>query len=432
MNIGIVGAGVSGLVSAYELAKNKCKVTVFETLSEPGGLTGTIKIGNEHIEKYYHHIFISDVEVTNLIEELGLASKLKWVSPKSGIFINNKLYPLSTPIDLLKFKEISLTGRLLLGISILRARFIKNWRSLENINAKDWVIKNSGKSVYDKLWGPLLNSKFDESADNVSSVWLWNKFKLRGSSRGDSSGREVFGYLEGSFMVIYQKLIEEIKRMGGEIHYSSTVRKIVPKKDKSLDVITDNNTQNFDRVITTCAPEIFNSFNSALPSDYSLKLNKIKYKANICAIFELSRKLSNYYWITVAQKDNPFVLIAEHTNLVSPEPYGSHLIYLSRYIDKNNELYSLPDKEIFEIFLKSLIKMFPDLKREEIKDYHIHKADFAQPVVVKNYSTIKPDIKTPVDNLYMINMSQIYPQDRGQNYAIKLGREAAGIINKSN
>jgi len=92
--------------------------------------------------------------------------------------------------------------------------------------------------------------------------------------------------------------------------------------------------------------------NVPLPEEYSEKLSKVKYKANICMILELSEKLSDYYWVTIAEKDFPFVLLIEHTNLVADNDYKSHVVYLSRYLDKKNEFYSLTDEEIQREFVK--------------------------------------------------------------------------------
>lgn len=428
MNICVVGAGATGLVAANELVKKGCKVSVFEAENQHGGLVRTVEVGNEKLEVFYHHIFTNDVEIIKLIEELNLSSELMWLEPKNAIYINRKLYPFTSPIDLLLFKELSFIDRIRMGLLVFKAKFLKDWMELENISSRDWIIKNAGKDVYEKVWGPLLVSKFDYDADKISGTWLWNKFKLRGSTRGKNINKELLGYMKGSFGIIYDKLVERIIDAGGEIHYLSPVDRIEPQKDKTLNVHSNGKVYNFDRVIVTTSPEIFGKMNVPLPEEYSEKLSKVKYKANICMILELSEKLSDYYWVTIAEKDFPFVLLIEHTNLVADNDYKSHVVYLSRYLDKKNEFYSLTDEEIQREFVKYLKIMFPNWDESKIKRVHINRTDYAQPVIVQQYSKILPEIATPVENLYLASMAQIYPEDRGQNYSVRLGKQVANMI----
>ncbi len=198
MNICIVGAGATGLVAANELVKKGHKVSVFEEENQHGGLVNTLEVGNEKLEVFYHHIFTNDVEIIKLIEELELSSELMWLEPKNSIYINRKLYPFTSPVDLLLFKELSFIDRIRMGLLVFKAKFIKDWSQLENMSSKDWIIKNAGKNVYEKVWGPLLSSKFDYDADDISGTWIWNKFKLRGSTRGKNINKELLGYIKGT------------------------------------------------------------------------------------------------------------------------------------------------------------------------------------------------------------------------------------------
>lgn len=432
MNICIIGGGATGLTSGYELVKKGHKVTVYECESGCGGLVSTIKAGELPVERFYHHIFNSDTDLIDLIHELGLSSKLIWKEPKNGIYINERLYPFTSPLDLLLFKELSLPGRISMGLLVLKAKFLKDWKALESMSAKDWIIKNAVKDVYEKVWGPLLYSKFDADADNVSAVWIWNKFKLRGSTRGKNLSREELGYMDGSFGIVYRTLIDKIIEKGSKVVYPVRVNKILPLENKTLDVITEDGSENFDRVLVTAAPSVLKEMGLTFPSWYGNKLEGIKYKSNICMLLKLKQSLSPYYWITVAQKDAPFVLAIEHTRLIPDQRYESHLVYLSRYLDDSDELFAAGSEQIEEVFLDYLKKLFPSFDKGQISGLHISKAKFAQPVVSQNYSGVIPEFKTPVENLYLACMAQIYPEDRGQNYAVRMGRNIAEIIGKHN
>jgi len=430
LNIAIIGAGATGLTAGYELSKKGHHVTVYEAEDDVGGLASTFTAGTQLLEKLYHHIFTNDTYVTDLLQELGLISKLQWVSPKSGLYINQKLYDFSTPKDLLMFKEIPFFERIALGMLVLKSRFIKDWKSLEKITAKDWLIKNAGPNAYEKFWGPLMNSKFDLDAEQIPAVWLWNKFKLRGSTRGSNTGKEMFGYLEGSFGELYKALKTEIEKRNGKVLLSSPVERITLNKDKTIQITAPNGSASFQKVLFTLATGLLKQIMPELPASYIEKINKIKYKANICMVMGIQSSLSPYYWITIAEKESPFVLMIEHTNLMPAEPYKSGIIYLSMYLDADSSLYQYPDSKIENLFLDYLEKMFPSFNRTDILWTKIFRSDFAQPVVCPDYSNVIPEHETPVPNLYIANMSQIYPEDRGQNYSIALGRKIAELLNE--
>lgn len=430
MKIGIAGAGATGLAAAYELAKKGHEVTVLEAADYKGGLVGTIKVGDLDIERFYHHIFTSDTYVIDTIEEMGLSDKLRWISPKSGIYSAKKLFPFSTPIDLLKFNVIPFTERVRLGLLVLFARMINDWAYLEKITARDWVTKLAGKNAYNKFWGPLINSKFDTNADEIAAVWLWNKFKLRGSTRGKSTSEEMFGYLSGSFGQIYKRLTEEIEKLNGKINYSCRVSKISKAQDGTISIESSTGNYQFDKFIFTGSPGLLSMLCNEFPQDYSKKLNSIKYKGNICVLMELEESLSEYYWITVAENDAPFVLVIEHTNLISDPLYKSHVVYLSRYLDADNDVFGYDDEKLKTLFYDYMSKMFPKFKTSDVKNIQISRTKFAQPVVTLNYTEKIPSIATPVEGLYLASMAQIYPEDRGQNYSFRMGKQVAEMCDQ--
>lgn len=428
MKVCIIGAGAAGLTAAYKLAAKGFEVTVLEKEKYTGGLASTLQAGTTQLERYYHHIFTNDTEIQLLLEELGLSGLLKWATPANGIYTEGRLRPFTSPLDLLRFNVMPLAARIRTGLLVLKARSVSNWKDFENINAKDWLVKNAGAASYEKLWGPLLKSKFGSDAENVSAVWIWNKFKLRGSSRGKNINSEMLGYVTGSFGVIYETLSEKIIQAGGKIFYNEEVMRLTPLEDDGFEVAAANRTGKYDLVFSTISPSLLAGIAQGLPENYRKQLNDIRYKADVCVMLELESRLSPYYWITVAEKDSSFVIIAEHTNLFPDNRYGSHIVYLSRYLDVKDELYNKPDDEIVEIFTDTLAKMFPAWDKTSIKASHVSRAEYAQPVVTLGYSQVKPQYASPLKNLYTASMAHIYPEDRGQNYAIRSGLGAAELI----
>lgn len=430
MKIGIVGAGALGLSCAYDLINKGFDVTIIEKSDGFSGLLTSIKIKEEYIERYYHHIFTNDTEIIKLIKEVGLGEKLLWLEPSNSIYISDKIYPFTTPLDLLRFKEVSFIDRIKMGLLVLRAKNVKNWEELDDITAEDWIIKNTSESVYEKLWKPLLISKFDKDYENISATWIWNKFKLRGSSRESGVKTEKLGYLDGGFYLLYKKLVAILEEKGCKFAFSSGVNAIEEDENKKVLLKTDKNDYEFDKVVFSGAPNILKHVAKGFDDAYIKKLERIRYKGNICVMLETSEKISNCYWLTVADNKIPFVLVIEHTNLLKDDRYGEHITYLSRYIDVSDELFKKSDEEILEIFYAGLKKIFPNWNAKSVIKATVSRAPYTQPVVDLGYGNNLLKHETPFKNLILASMAQIYPEDRGQNYSIRMGRDIANRIIK--
>jgi protoporphyrinogen oxidase len=425
IDIAIVGAGLTGLAAAYRLSRH-FSVTVFEETGAPGGLASTLEVSAERLERFYHHLFANDRVFLELCRELGIIDAVEWFEPNNAVFIDNRLYPFTTPMDLLRFTPLRFVSRVRTGLLTLASGLVRDYGPYEKVTAREWLIRRAGKDSFEKIWEPLLVSKFEDDASLVSGTWIWNKLKLRGSSREKNLGREMLGYLKGGFETLISRLTYAVADAGGRILYNSRTKGIERRPDGRF--ILDGGSGVFDRVLFTASPGILAEMPSPLPSDFSGRLAALRSKANICMILELDRSLSPYYWITVAQRDIPFVLAIEHTRLVGMRKYGAHIVYLSRYLDPGNPLFTMSDDEIEERFLRGLAAVFPGFSREWIRRTTVSRARYAQPVVTKEYANIMPPVKTPVPGLYLATMSQIYPEDRGLNHAVRLGYGAADEI----
>jgi len=418
VRIGVIGAGVTGLTAA-RLLSGEHDVVVFEK-GDLGGLAGAAAFRGTSIDKFYHHIFTNDDYIIKYIDELGLGDEMIWMPAKNGLFMDAKLYPFTNPIDLILFPKVSFLGRLRMGFTVLGAKRIKDFSEMETISAKEWIIGKAGRRTYDTLWAPLLSSKFDNDADNVSGVWLWNKFKLRGSTR-KGVNKEYLGYLRGGFIALYEKMTE-----GLSLLFEAVTK--IEKNDKGILIKTDSRTELFDKVIFTGPSERLFDL-CEFPMEYGERLKSQKHKANICMTLFLSKPLSDYYWITVAEKDAPFVLVIEHTNLFDNPAYGGDkVVYLSRYLDASDPLFAASDDFVRETFLVCLKSMFPNFDERDILGVNIFRDSHAQPVVFQRHSERILPFETPVEGLFVANMGQIYPEDRGQNYAIRLGEDVASIV----
>lgn len=427
-NVIIVGAGFCGLTAALELLKQGHKVTVLDPDTVVGGLAGSFDIGadSQPLEKFYHHWFTNDEHVVSLIHELGEHEEVVVRDSHTGMYFNNSLFRLASPLDVLKFTPLPLIDRIRLGLLVFQVKRFKDWRQVEHLNVPEWLVPLCGQRVYDVVWGPLIDAKFSIYKDDVTAAWFLRKLQLRGSSRG-KGGAEQLAYYKGGFAALAERLAREVTAMGGELKLGVGAEAVVAADGRATGVRTAQGTLDADAVlITTAFPIAADLLEDALPDDEIARLRRVRYLANRCLALELDRSLSDTYWLNVNDPSFPFVGVIEHTNFEPTSSYGGrHIVYLSRYVAAEDPAYSMDKEEYVEHALPHLQRMFPDFRRDWIRAHHVWDADYAQPVTERNYSKYVPDHRTSLSNVDIYTMAQIYPEDRGTNYAVREGREAA-------
>ena len=440
MSIAIIGGGIAGLTAAYELVKRGQQVTVVEQDVQLGGQAGTFQTDGDLLERFYHHLFKSDSHIIELIREVGLESKLVWIESRTGYFHGGRIYPFVSPIDLLRFEPLGLLDRIRLGLIYLRLRKYRDWKSLESVTAKEWIARHGSQAIYDVLWGPLLRGKFAESAEEVSMTWLWGKVFLRGASRSKAMTKEQLGYIDGSFQVLIDALADRILRGGGEILAPARVDRIIIEDGRARGLKvrspagTTSGSTSFsdipcDTVIATVSSPALLGMAPELTGDYADKLRKARYQTAVCAVLQMNQPLSHTYWLNIGDRSIPFVGVIEHTNFVPAQRYGgTHIAYLTNYVSPSHPLFSKTDGELMEDYLPHLQKINPRFDKSWVRRFHVFRDTSGQPIVTTNYSSLVPDHRTPVDGLYLANTTQIYPEDRGTNYSVRLGRKIADIV----
>ncbi len=419
----VVGGGFSGLSTAYELSRRGIEVTVFEKDEDIGGLARGFTIHNATVERFYHHWFTGDTAALELVKELGAGDDLLYHDSRTGLFYQNRIYRLSTPWDLLRFNPLSFRERLRLGHFTLKVRKIRDWKYLEQITALEWLTHELGKNIVRIVWEPLLRGKFGKYADQVAAVWIWNKLKLRGSSR-DSGGKEQLIYPRGGFPAVISLLRDKIKANGGRILTSMPVTALEVHDDTVAGVHCGSKLFPADHVVlATSLPVAADLLAQHVDGATNAQLRSIPHLADICLVLELDHNLSDTYWLNVNEPGFPFVGVIEHTNFESPSTFGGrHICYLSSYLPEDDPLFSLNSQEFLTYALPYLKRIFPRFQDSWIKETYLWRTRDAQPVVTKDYSKLLPPVQGILGNLSLNTMAQIYPEDRGTNYAIREGR----------
>jgi protoporphyrinogen oxidase len=439
MRIAVLGAGVAGLVAALRLTEAGHTVDVYERWPGLGGQAATLDVGQGHLlERYYHHLFSTDRHIASLYDELGMEDELDWITSSVAYFTQGKQWPFVTPMDLLRFKPMPPLARIRLGMAVLAIqRGPGNPAPFEKVTARKWIERYMGKAAYRTLWGPLLRGKFGERADDIAMVWLQNKFRLR---RGDDAAEEKLGYPKHSWELLFDALRKRIEQGGGRVLIDRPAAKVEPGF-----VVTPGAPNSFrkghdPRDFETLAPERYDAVLATVPSDvfdqlaapglvpehYLAQLRDIEYFTALCLLIELDRRFSPFYWTNIGDDALPFVGLIEHTNFIDPARYdGRRFLYVANYLPRGHALLDLDAQGVLDAYTTGLKAVNPAFDHSWVKQTWLHREPAAQPIVTVGYRAKIPAMKTPTRGLVLANTTQIFPEDRGTNYAVREGDEAA-------
>jgi protoporphyrinogen oxidase len=425
MKIAIIGAGFGGMAAAYDLKNAGHEVTIFESAGYVGGLASGFKepYWDWSVEKFYHHWFASDKHMLGLIKELGWEKMVIFPRPLTVMYHNGKFYPFDSIVKALLFPGLGFgLGKIRFGFVGLFLRLTNNWKALEKVTADAWMMKWAGKNVYEKMWKPLLVGKFGPFYRDVNMAWMWARIKARTTR---------LGTFEGGFQNFASLFGEKLRSMGVQIRLGANVESI--KRDqKQLWVRSDSKDEAYDQVLVTTSPNLLAKLSPDLPKNYLKGLLELKSMGAVVMVLSLRHQLSKegYYWFNLPKEEGyPFLALVEHTNFVSKDHFGGdHIVYAGDYLEVGHEYFSMSDEQLLQHFLPAFKKFNPEFSRDWVKKVWVFKTSYAQPVPLVNHSKNIPSIETPIEGLYFASMSQVYPWDRGTNFAVEIGRRAARLM----
>ncbi len=426
-NIAILGAGFGGLSAAYDLIRQGNQVTIYEASSNVGGLAAGFKEPHWDwsIEKFYHHWFASDRHMLGMIKELGWSDKVLYPRPYTVMYHAGRFYPFDSILKAILFPGLGWgLNKIRFGLVGLFLRLNNDWRSLEKHTVNTWMRKWAGDRVYELMWEPLMIGKFGEQyANQVNMAWMWARLKARTTH---------LGTFQGGFQAFADQFAVVLQGLGVSLNLSSPVERIIPSHAGGIDFSTPNGQVHYDQCMVTTSPSLLAQLAPSLPPDYLKGLLQLKSMGAVVMTISLKNQLSEqgYYWYNLPKSAGfPFLALVEHTNFVSAEHFGGdHIIYCGDYLETDHEYFQLSQDELLQRFLPALKQFNPKFEPGWIKKTWLYRTKYAQPVPLLNHSRNIPSIQTPIPGLYFASMSQVYPWDRGTNFAVEIGRRAAKLM----
>lgn len=430
MRIGVIGAGFVGLTAALRLAQKGHNVTVLEKEDGPGGLAIGFRDKNWRwpLEEHYHHLFTSDWVIRDLAYEVG--HKIVFTRPKTSTYFKGNTYQLDSPQSLLAFPHLGILDKIRAAVTLLYLRLTPLWKPLERITAYKFLAATMGVNTWKVLWEPLFLKKFGRYYKIISASWFWARIKKRSAS---------LGYPEKGFGSLARSVEKAARKYGATFDYDTGVLSISVSSIRGMLgkflVSTDKgDTLSFDKVICTLPTPLFFKITKRLPEVYKNKFSKLAGLGAVNLVLALKKPFlkDGTYWLNVNQPGFPFLAVVEHTNFMSKTRYGGDcVVYVGNYLEPTHQYFGKTAQELTREFSPFLKKIAPHFSLKLVRKSWVFKAPFAQPVVGKNYSKNIPPPKTPIDGLYLANIQQVYPWDRGTNYAVELGNRVAELVHGS-
>ncbi|HEU5330692.1 MAG TPA: NAD(P)/FAD-dependent oxidoreductase [Thermomicrobiales bacterium] len=436
----VIGGGLLGLSTGYYLARAGHQVTVVEASAQLGGLAGDVEVAGVLVDRFYHCILNADAHLLELIDEVGLRDELRMHPVRAGFHTDGKTYPISTPLDLLRFPPLNPLDRLRLVRSLLACQRVKDWQALETVDVESWLRRLSGAHVFETVWRPLLNAKFDGHFDRTPATYIWSRTVRMTDTRSAGGARELAGHLVGGYRTLADRLAERIALLGGTVRTGEPVEALVTHDGAITAVQTARARHDCDAAVLTVplplaarllkgrlATGAEQAKQLAAIDDYQRQVEAIEgYLGVICVMLMLDRPLSPYYTLYLADQSLPITAVIESTNLIDPAHVGGrHLVYLPKYLDAASADFTRPDDDIRAEFLVALRRIYPQFRDEWIVAAPVFRAPHVEPLhPMGSFGTVPPTT-TPVHGLFLGSTKHFYPRLNNGDAVTRLGATLA-------
>ena len=426
----VVGGGMLGMTLALRLAQRGQTVVLCEAADHLGGLADAWQLGDVRWDRHYHVTLLSDSYLRTLLAELSLEREIEWVETKMGFFTDGRLHSMSNTLEFLGFPPLSLVGKLRLGLTILRAARVRNWRALENVPVADWLRRWSGKETTERIWLPLLRAKLGDNYQRTSAAFIWATIARMYAARRTGLKKEMFGYVPGGYGRIVATLQEQLLQAGVDVRLDCSLRSFEPGRDGQIEAHFSNSpSERYEHAILTVPAPSAARLCPCLSQGELDRLSAVRYQGVICTSLLLRRPLADYYVTNITDEGLPFTATIEMTSLARPQELGGFaLIYLPNYVAEDSDAFEASDEAIHEECLRGLERMYANFRRSEVVAVRTSRARRVMAIPEINYSDRVPPRQTSVPGLSIVTSAQIVNATLNVNETIRLAEEAATAL----
>jgi len=434
----VVGGGLLGMTLALRLVQSGHEVVLYERAPELGGLASAWQLGPIHWDRHYHVTLLSDTWLCRLLTELDLEQDLRWVETRTGVYSEGELHSVSNTVEFLRFPALALLDKLRLGGTIFLASRIRDWRRLEGQDVSAWLTRWSGKRTFERFWLPLLRAKLGDNYQRTSAAFIWAVIQRLYAARRTGMKKELFGYLPGGYARVLARFAEVLAAEGAELRTGTSVVSVASVAGDDGDggddgrvqvVLGDGNRQRFDHAVLTAPAPVIPRLVPTLSAEESRQHGAIEYQGIVCASVLLNRPLAGFYVTNITDGFVPFTGVIEMSALVDPAEFGGHtLVYLPRYVAEGDPVMQLDDEEIERTFMVGLMRMYPDLRLDDVVAFRISRVPFVLPIPTIGYSRRVPPITTSLPGIHVVNSAQIVNGTLNVNETVQLAERAIDVI----
>ena len=409
LTVGVIGGGLLGMTLSLRLAQAGLNVAIIESSEKTGGVAGSCSIGGYVWDRFYHVVLKSDSQLLSLLGELGLKNQINWRMTKTGYYTQGQLYSISNLFEYLRFRPLNMLDKLRLGWTIFYGSRIRDGRKLENTTSANWLIKHSGRNTFHKFWLPLLQSKLGPEYERANASFIWAHISRLYAARRTGLKTEMFGYFSGGTQKVIDTLHSHLEKQGVKVHCNMTAQRVTVDASGVRVETSGGRTLAFDHVVLTVPSTQIPRICPQLSIGEKRRLEKVVHQDLLCAALILKKSLSKFYITNIADLSVPFTGVIEMTAVVDRTNFDGHsLVYLPKYLSKDDVFSQKSAREILGLFFNHLQRMHPHIVSDDLVASCISKVVDFPTIPTLHYSQeALPHSQTTLKNITLVNSAQI-------------------------
>ncbi len=442
-SIVIIGAGPSGLISAYELVKHGTQLIVLEQADRVGGISRTETYNGYHFDIGGHRFYTKVGEIQQLWSEI-LGNNFLKVRRLSRIYYNRKFfnYPLELTNALL---NLGVINSLLMLISYIRAK-IQPHPAEENF--EQWVSNRFGRRLYriffksytEKVWGiPCTEIRADWAAQRIQGMSLKMAI-LHALFKGNKTKSLIgeFYYPELGPGMMWEKCQEIITDKGGTVELNTTVDRIYHQDFhiQKIRVKQENETFNLeaDHFISSMpVSRLILNLEPPAPESVAQAARGLKYRDFLIVALIIDQPhLFADNWIYIHDSNFKVGRIQNFKNWSPAMVPDSNKTCLGMeyFCSRGDELWSMSDSQLIEIARQEIVDLSLLSSANKIEDATVIRQLKAYPIYDEDYRKnlrVIQDYLKNFDNLQTIGRNGMHRYNN-QDHSMLTGLLAAKNI----